>query len=79
MKEGLLAVPAAAQRPRSCALGAHLDAFCAWLADLGYRRHPTLDGTNLFIATCFVDGPPPNLCPYFLLPTLPPEPTQTLS
>ena len=38
MLEDYFAVPAAVQRLRSSALGPHLDAFCAWLADLGYRR-----------------------------------------
>jgi len=33
-----IAVSADAERLRSCILGAYLDAFCARLADLGYRR-----------------------------------------
>ncbi len=41
MLEDFFVVPAAAQRLRSCSLGVHLDAFCACLADLGYRR-PTI-------------------------------------
>jgi site-specific recombinase XerD len=38
MLEDFFVVPAAVQRLRSCVLGAHLDAFCARLADAGYRR-----------------------------------------
>ena len=38
MLEDFFVVPAAAQQLRSCVLGAHLDAFCARLADAGYRR-----------------------------------------
>ena len=41
MLENFFVVPAAAQRLRSCSLGVHLDAFCARLSDLGYRR-PTI-------------------------------------
>ena len=41
MLEDFFIVPAAAQRLRSCSLGVHLDAFCARLSDLGYRR-PTI-------------------------------------
>jgi site-specific recombinase XerD len=41
MLEDFFAVPAAAQRLRSCVLGSHLDTFCARLADLGYER-PTI-------------------------------------
>ena len=37
MLDNLFAVPAAAERLRSCVLGVHLDAFCAELVDLGYR------------------------------------------
>jgi len=36
MLEDFFVVPAAARRVRSCALGAHLDAFCARLSGLGY-------------------------------------------
>ena len=38
MLEEFFVVPAAAQRQRSCTLGAHLDAFCTRLVDLGYGR-----------------------------------------
>jgi len=41
MLEDFFVVPAAAQRLRSCSFGVHLDAFCARLSDLGYRR-PTI-------------------------------------
>jgi hypothetical protein len=41
MLEDFVVVPGAAQRLRSCSLGVHLDAFCARLSDLGYRR-PTI-------------------------------------
>lgn len=36
MLEEFFAVPAAAQRLRSCVLGAHLDEFCSFLVDGGY-------------------------------------------
>lgn len=36
MLEDFFVVPAAAQRVRSCVLGAHLDDFCSLLVDLGY-------------------------------------------
>src|SRR5258708_6835890 len=38
MLEDFFAVPAAAQRLRSCVLGSHLDTFCARLVELGYKR-----------------------------------------
>jgi site-specific recombinase XerD len=38
MLEDFFAVPAAAQRLRSCVLGSHLDRFSTGLADLGYQR-----------------------------------------
>lgn len=38
MLEDFFAVPAAAQRLRSCVFGSHLDRFSAGLADLGYLR-----------------------------------------
>ncbi|MFC1707279.1 site-specific integrase [Planctomycetota bacterium] len=41
MLEDFFVDSTAAQRLRSCVIGAHLDAFCAWLADLGYRP-PTI-------------------------------------
>jgi len=41
MLEDFFTVPAAAQRLRSCVLGAHLDEFCSLLVDLGYRA-PTI-------------------------------------
>lgn len=37
MLEDHFVVPAAAQRLRSCVLGAHLDEFCSLLVDLGYE------------------------------------------
>jgi len=41
--------PTAAQRLRSCILGAHIDAFCARLVDLGFR--PTTIRQKLWIAS----------------------------
>jgi site-specific recombinase XerD len=39
MLEEFFKVPAAAERLRTCGLGAHLDGFCALLVGLGYRRY----------------------------------------
>jgi hypothetical protein len=44
MLEDFFVVPAAAQRLRDGALGAHLDGFCTRLSELGYRR-PTIRHT----------------------------------
>ena len=43
-------VPAAAQRLRSCVVGGHLDAFCAWLARQGYT--PATIHTKLWVVGC---------------------------
>lgn len=49
MVEDFIAVPAAAERLRSCVFGAHLDEFCSLLVDLGYRA-PTIRSKLWFIA-----------------------------